>query len=189
VKHATAVQAVGTWRAQDAVGVVTLDWDHRHRRRITLALDGGGEILLDLAQTAVLHEGDGLVLDGGGIILVRAKAEAVCDVACATPAALARIAWHLGNRHLPVEVLPAGLRIRDDHVIVAMLEGLGAVVVRATAPFTPEGGAYDQAQGPAHDHVHAPGQAHGHGHADAHDHAHGDHEHGHGHRHGYDHHH
>jgi urease accessory protein len=177
MKRAVAVQAAGTWRAQDAVGSVTLDWDHRHRRRITLALDGGSEILLDLAHTAVLREGDGLQLEDGGTVIVRARPEAVCDIACATPAALARIAWHLGNRHLPVEVLPAGLRIRDDHVIVAMLEGLGATVVRTTAPFTPEGGAYDQSHGPAHDHAHA------------HDHDRSDHAHGHGDHHGHDHHH
>jgi urease accessory protein len=169
-RRAIAVSAAGTWPAQDAVDSVTLDWDHRHRRRIKLALDGGGEVLLDLAQTAVLHEGDGLVLEGGGIVAVHAKPEAVCDIGAASPAALARIAWHLGNRHLPVEILPGALRIRDDHVIVAMLEGLGATVVRISAPFTPEGGAYDQAHGPAHDQDHA--GEHGHGHHHGHDHHH-----------------
>ena len=149
---AIAVQPAGSWHATDAIGSVTLDWDHRHRRRIKLALDGGGDVLLDLAQTTVLRDGDGLVLDGGGIVAVRAKAEAVCEVRGGSAAELARIAWHLGNRHLPVEVLPGALRIRDDHVIVAMLEGLGATVTRTQAPFTPEGGAYDQAH--AHGHAH-----------------------------------
>jgi urease accessory protein len=167
-RRAIAVQPAGSWPAQNAVGSVTLDWDHRHRRRIKLALDGGGDVLLDLAQTTVLREGDGLALEGGGIVAVRAKPEAVCDISCAGAEELARIAWHLGNRHLPVEVLPGRLRIRDDHVIVAMLEGLGATVTRTQAPFTPEGGAYDQA----------------HGHADEHGHAHGDH-----HHHDHDHHH
>src|SRR5215475_14372621 len=102
MRRAIDVRAAGSWHAHDAVGSVTLDWDHRHRRRITLALDGGGEILLDLAQTTVLRDGDGLVLDGGDIVAVRAKPEAVCDVSCASAEALARIAWHLGNRHLPV---------------------------------------------------------------------------------------
>jgi urease accessory protein len=153
-RRAIAVQSAGSWHAHDAVGSVTLDWDHRHRRRIKLALDGGGEMLLDLAQTTVLREGDGLALEGGGIVAVRAKPEAVCDIRCASAEELARIAWHLGNRHLPVEVLPGVLRIRDDHVIVAMLEGLGATVARKQAPFTPEGGAYDQAHGHAHDHDH-----------------------------------
>jgi urease accessory protein len=152
MRRATAVRPAGSWPAHDAVGSVTLDWDHRHRRRIKLALDGGGEVLLDLAQTTVLRDGDGLALDGGGVVAVRAKPEAVCDISCATPQALARIAWHLGNRHLPVEILPGGLRIRDDHVIVAMLEGLGATVARVTAPFTPEGGAYDPAHGHGHHH-------------------------------------
>jgi urease accessory protein len=173
LRRAIAVHPAGTWSAADAVGSVTLDWDHRHRRRIKLALDGGGEVLLDLAQTAVLREGDGLVLEGGGIVAVYARPEAVCDITCAGSEELARIAWHLGNRHLPVEILPGALRIRDDHVIVAMLEGLGATVVRTAAPFTPEGGAYDQAHGPAHDHPHDQAGEHGHGH----------------HHHGHDHHH
>jgi urease accessory protein len=169
-RRAITVQPAGTWPAQEAVGSVTLDWDHRHRRRIKLALDGGGEILLDLAQTTVLRDGDGLMLEGGGVVAVQARPEAVCDVACDSPAALARIAWHLGNRHLPVEILPAALRIRDDHVIVAMLEGLGAAVVRRQAPFTPEGGAYDQAHGQGHGHG---GHGHGHHHhGDDHDHHH-----------------
>lgn len=162
MKRATAVQAAGSWHAHDAVGSVTLDWDDRHRRRIKLALDGGGEVLLDLAHTTVLHDGDGLVLEGGGVVAVRAKPEAVCDISCATAQELARIAWHLGNRHLPVEVLPGGLRIRDDHVIVAMLEGLGATVARREAPFTPEGGAYEQGHGHAHGHPHDDDRDHRH---------------------------
>jgi urease accessory protein len=87
---------------------------------------------------------------------VRAADEKVCDIACPTPEALVRIAWHLGNRHLPVQVIDGGLRIRDDHVIVAMLEGMAAVVKRRRAPFDPEGGAY------ARGHAHAPGHGHHH---------------------------
>jgi urease accessory protein len=108
--------------------------------------------------------------------------EKVCDVVAETPTALARLAWHLGNRHLPVEILPGRLRIRDDHVIVAMLQGLGASVTTLEAPFTPEQGAY--AQGAGHGHTHDHGHSHDHGHA--HDHGHG-HGHGHGHDHGHRH--
>src|SRR5262249_9636391 len=123
----------------------------------------------------VLREGDGLVLEDGGIVAVHAKPEAVCEVRCASAEELARIAWHLGNRHLPVEVLAAALRIRDDHVIVAMLEGLGAAVTRTHAPFTPEGGAYDQGPGQGHAHAHThDGDDHHHQHHD-----HGDHHHSH----------
>ena len=173
-RRAIAVAKAGSWAARDAVASVTLDWDHRHRRRIMLALDGGGALLLDLAETTVIRDGDGLELDGGGIVRVVASPEDVCDIAATTPEHLARIAWHLGNRHLPVEILADGLRIRDDHVIVAMLEGLGARVTRRRAAFTPEGGAYG-------------GVGAGHGHDHGHDHA---HDHGHGHGHGrHDHHH
>ena len=177
-RRAIAVEPAGRWNAADAVGRVTLDWDHRHRRRIMLALDDGGGILLDLAETTVLRDGDGLVLDGGGIVEVHAASEKVCDIAAASPVHLARIAWHLGNRHLPVEVTADGLRIRDDHVIVAMLEGLGARVTRREAPFTPEGGAYGgPAGGHAHGHSHGHGHEHGHHHHGPHRHDHGDHHH------------
>jgi urease accessory protein len=127
---------------------------------VRLVADDGGEFLLDLPEALVLREGDGLGLDDGTWLAVRAADEEVCDISCPTPEALARIAWHLGNRHLPVQVVAGGLRIRDDHVIVAMLEGMGAAVTRRKAPFDPEGGAY------ARGHTHAHG---GHGHHHHHD--------------------
>ena len=96
--------------------------------------------------------------------------EDVCDIACPSPKSLARIAWHLGNRHLPVQVITGGLRIRDDHVIVEMLRGLGAAVTQRRAPFDAEGGAYAKSHGHHH---------HGHAHGEDHAHAH-DHEHNHG---------
>lgn len=177
-RRAVAVARAGSWAVRDAVGSVTLDWDHRHRRRIMLALDGGGSVLLDLAETTVLRDGDGLELDGGGIVRVIAAPEEVCDIAATAPDHLARIAWHLGNRHLPVEILATGLRIRDDHVIVAMLEGLGATVARKRAPFTPEGGAYGGgAGGHAHGHEHDHDQDHDHDHGHGHGHGHGRHDH------------
>ena len=82
----------------------------------------------------MLGPGDGLILANGDVIEVACADEKVCDIAADTPAALARLAWHLGNRHLPVEILSGRLRIRDDHVIVAMLQGLGARVVTLAAP-------------------------------------------------------
>jgi urease accessory protein len=100
---------------------------------------------------------------------VQAAAEPLSATSAESPAALARLAWHLGNRHLPVEIRGHCLRIRDDHVIVSMLRGLGATVVQLRASFTPEAGAYAQAQA----------EAHAHGHDHKHDHAHGKH----GHRH------
>ena len=161
-----AIEAVpaGAWPHRRRVGAATLGWDDRHRRRVRLARDDGGEFLLDLPEARVLRDGDGLILDDGSVIEVRAADEAVCDVAAASPAALARLAWHLGNRHLPVEIRADALRIRDDHVIVAMLEGLGVRVTRLRAPFTPEAGAYDS-------HEHGAG-AHATDHGHDHDHAH-----------------
>jgi urease accessory protein len=186
-----AIEAVprGTWPRKRRIGIATLDFDRRHRRRIALATDDGIDFLLDLPEARVLGPGDGLILDDGGVIEVAAADEKVCDVEADSAAALARLAWHLGNRHLPVEILHGRLRIREDHVIVAMLEGLGARVVAHDAPFTPEQGAYAQA-GHGHDHAH--GGHHAHGHDEAHGHGHGRdhghaHHHGHGHSHGHGH--
>ena len=148
------VEPAGAWSRGSARATVTLAYDDRHRRRVRLVADDGGEFLLDLAEALVLRDGDGLCLDDGAWLAVRAADEQVCDIACPSPEALARIAWHLGNRHLPVQFIEGGLRIRDDHVIVAMLEGMGAAVARRTAPFDPEGGAYARGHGHAHAHHH-----------------------------------
>ena len=142
MRRATALVAAGNWPKGEERARVTLDWDHRHRRRIALAADDGGEFLLDLAETAVLRDGDGLRLEDGSWLAVRAKAEALCEIRASGPDHLARLAWHLGNRHWPVEIVPGALRIREDHVIVAMLAGLGASITHLRAPFTPETGAY-----------------------------------------------
>jgi urease accessory protein len=143
MRRAIQHRPAGHWPADQAVSAVTLAFDQRHRRRILMVDDGGEEFMLDLPRAAHLNNGDGLALDGGGFLLVKAAEEAVADVRCGTPEALARIAWHIGNRHMPVQVLPDGvLRVPDDHILVAMLEGLGARVVRLRAPFAPESGAY-----------------------------------------------
>lgn len=145
---------------EQAVATVTLDFDDRHRRRIRLVDDGGRDFLLDLEEASMMGDGDGLRLSDGGFIRVVAADEAVADVSGSSPAHTARLAWHIGNRHALVQVLPDGaLRIRDDHVLVAMLEGLGASVVRRRAPFSPEPGAYARN-----------GRDNGHGHGHGHDH-------------------
>jgi urease accessory protein len=154
------IEPAGSWPRASAAATVTLAYDDRHRRRVRLVADDGRDFLLDLPEAIVLRDGDGLRLDDGAWLAVQAAAEEVCDIACPTPEALARIAWHLGNRHLPMQVVGGGLRIRDDHVIVAMLEGMGAAVTRRKAPFDPEGGAY------------ARGHGHGHAHGDHHHHHH-----------------
>ena len=151
MRRAIEVHRKGHWPVDFAAGTATLAFDDRHRRRIRLADDAGKPFLLDLPEAAALADGDGLKLDDGAWLHVRAAAEDVCDVACNSTDDLARIAWHLGNRHLPVEIIREGLRLRYDHVIVDMLEALGARVTRVNAPFSPEAGAYPRG---AHDHNH-----------------------------------
>ena len=142
--RATAVVEAGSPRA-----TVTLAFDDRHRRRLRLATDDGRPFLLDLAQARALRDGDLLALDDGTLVRVRAAPEAVLEISAGDPSALARLAWHLGNRHTPTQILPGFLRIRPDHVLEHLLtDHLGASVRPVTAPFDPEGGAY----GHAHDH-------------------------------------
>ncbi len=143
MRRAIDVVPNGGWDVGDASATVTLAFDDRHRRRLTLTDDAGAPFLLDFDRPRLLGDGDGLVLAEGGIIAVRAAAEPVADARASNAAALARLAWHIGNRHAPVQVLDEGaLRIRDDAVLVTMLEGLGAQIRRHVAPFAPEGGAY-----------------------------------------------
>jgi len=142
----------GHWPSEKARDTVTLAYDDRHRRRLRLESDAGEPFLLDLAETGVLEEGDGLALSDGSWLAVKAKPEPLIEVTAADATELARLAWHLGNRHLPVEIDGARLLIRDDHVIAAMLEALGAHLRHIEAPFSPERGAYHAAAQHHHDH-------------------------------------
>ncbi len=121
---------------------VVLDAAERHRRRIALTGQGGTAFLLDLPHATVLHDGDGLVLEDGSIILVAGRPEALYEISAASPHDLARFAWHIGNRHTDVQVVGDKLRIRRDHVLEEMLRGLGARITPIEAPFEPEHGAY-----------------------------------------------
>lgn len=112
----------------------------------------GTPVLLDLAEATVLRGGDALELDGGGLVEVVAAPESLAEITGQTAAATVRIAWHLGNRHLPVQLVGRRLRIRRDHVIEAMVAGLGGRLVSIEAPFDPEGGAYS---GGRHHHPHS----------------------------------
>ncbi|HEY0524855.1 MAG TPA: urease accessory protein UreE [Stellaceae bacterium] len=163
MRRAVAVHPAGTWPHGDAVAGVTLAFLDRHRRRIRLVDDAGQSFLLDLPRAISLRDGDGLELDSGRFLLVRAAEEAVVEIAAPDAASLARIAWHLGNRHLPVQIVGQDrLRIRDDHVIVEMLKRLDAEIRSIRAPFDPEGGAYTGGGG--RDHAHGHGDHHEHGH-------------------------
>lgn len=155
MRRAIAVHKGGGWPEEAAIDRVTLAFVDRHRRRLRLVADSGTPFLLDLARVQHLADGDGLELDDGGYMRVCAAPERVLEIEAGGPAELLRLAWHLGNRHLPVQALDGKLRIRDDHVIAQMVEGLGGRVTRLSAPFDPETGAYagaDPATPHKHDH-------------------------------------
>ena len=190
--RADKVLAAGSWTGEPADSVV-LEFDERYRRRFVMTGVGGLAFLLDLPEAAMLRGGDGLRLEDGRIVEVLAAPEPLAEIRAADALALMRVAWHLGNRHLPTELTPKALRIRRDPVIEDMAKGLGARVTPVEAPFNPEGGAYVQAE-PSHraEHAHHGDHAnahdhHGHDHShhgDDHDHEHCDHP---DHRHGHDH--
>jgi urease accessory protein len=181
--RATQVRGQHHWSEAPAETVV-LDFDDRHRRRMAMTGTRGLAFLLDLENAVALRGGDALVLEDGRLVEVVAAPEPLIEIRCSDPQHLVRVGWHLGNRHLPTQIMPKGLRIRRDHVIEAMVKGLGARVIEIEAPFDPEGGAYaggGHAHAPEIDpHAHA-GHAHG-------SHEHGSHDHGH-HHHGDDPHH
>src|ERR1700745_3441995 len=107
----------GHWPKEKGAGSVTLDFDARHRRRIRLTTDQGEDVLLDLPKAVAMANGDGLQLDDGRLLKVQAAAELIVEVRRKDPNQLMRLAWHLGNRHLPTEIQNQVLRIRPDHVI------------------------------------------------------------------------
>jgi urease accessory protein len=104
----------------------------------------GATYLLNLARPVRLRDGDGLVLEDGAVVRVTGKIEALVEVRAADAHDLARLAWHIGNRHTDVQIVGATLRIRRDHVLEEMLRGLGATLTPLDAPFDPEPGAYSE---------------------------------------------
>ncbi len=166
--RAIEVVPAGEWPVAERVGTVTLDHDNRFRRRIVLPLDNATPMLLDLHRATVLRDGDGLALEQGGFVEVRAAGEDLAEITAVDAHALVRVAWHIGNRHVPAQLLPDRILIRHDHVLEDMVRGLGAHVRHLHVPFVPEQGAY---AGGGHHHHH-----------DDHDHDHG-HDHGHHHHH------
>ncbi len=141
MRHARTVHTAGSW-AGDPADAVLIDFDRRHRRRIVLTTVAGAELLLDLPQAVRLRDGDALELEDGSMVRVTAQAEPLLEIHAHGPAELVRIAWHLGNRHLPVQLLGDRIRIRADHVIADMVHTLGGHAHALDAPFDPEGGAY-----------------------------------------------
>jgi urease accessory protein len=154
IHRASTHRPAGHWPKEKAAGSLTLDFDARHRRRIRLTSDQGEDVLLDLPKAVAMADGDGLQLEDGRWLRVQAAAELVVEVRHRDPNQLVRLAWHLGNRHLPTEIRDKFLRIRPDHVIEEMLLGFGAGIVKVQAAFQPEGGAYG---GHGHHHNHDEG--------------------------------
>jgi urease accessory protein len=150
--RATEIVPAGAWKGM-AADIVRLDFQARTRRRINLTGVSGLAFLLDLAKAPVLRAGDGIRLEDGRIVAVDAAPERLLEIACEDERALARVAWHLGNRHLAAEIGAGIIHIREDHVIADMARGLGARVRTVERPFNPEGGAY----GLGHTHAHRHG--------------------------------
>jgi urease accessory protein len=169
LRRAIRILPAGTWAEADADRTVTLNHADRFRRRVQLHDDAGEPFLLDLPRAVQFGDGDGLALDVGGMLRVVAAAERLAEVRARSAEELARLAWHLGNRHQAVQVVVGAIRLPWDHVLVDMLAGLGAVVTAVDAPFSPESGAYGGAGGHGHG-GHDHGHDHRHGHQDhAHD--------------------
>jgi urease accessory protein len=174
--RAIEVLPPGKWPGDTAVDRLVLNYDERHRRRLRYVALGGTTFLLDLPRATVLRAGDGLRLEDGRIVSVEASPEQLVEVTAPDTAALVRLSWHIGNRHLPAQLEPHRILIREDAVIENMLRGLGAAVKHVMEPFTPEAGAYDSgSQTETHSHAH--GHSHDHSHGNTHEHEHEDHTH------------
>ena len=158
---------------------IELDWDVRQKSRFAATDSTGRELGIFLPRGTLVRGGDVLVAEDGSMVRVIAAAQPVLVIThCknhGTPFDLTRAAYHLGNRHVPIELQPDHLKIEPDHVLADMLRAMHLIVTEQNLAFEPEGGAYVAGHGGGHHHG-------GHGHS--HDH---DHEHGHAHDHGHDH--
>src|SRR5262245_50013801 len=182
--RATSVQPAANRKPGNVIDTLILAYAQRQVQHGFVFGVKGTCVEIDLAEPARLRTDDALVLEDGGIVEIVAEAEPLIEARTTDLAALARLAWHLGDRHVPVQVLERRLRIRRDPAIETLLEALGAKLAIIEAPFEPEGGAYAAAHG-AHDHGHDHHHDHHHHH---HDHDHDrDHDHHHGHHHDHKH--
>ncbi|MET0547532.1 MAG: urease accessory protein UreE [Caulobacterales bacterium] len=142
-----------------ALDSVRLDHDLRTRRRALYVTEAAESVMLDMPNVVRLRDGDCLRLDDGRLIRIHAALESLIEVTARDPGTFVRIAWHLGNRHLPTQFMSEAnaLRIRADHVIAEMVGLLGGACTSISAPFDPEGGAYESGarpQEPAGHHHH-----------------------------------
>ena len=179
--RATSVLRVAERRDGPVVDTLILPHAQRLAQKGFLFGVKGTCVELDFPEMVRLRTDDALLLDTGGLVEVVAEPEPLIEVRAADLPALARLVWHLGDRHVPVQIMERKLRLKRDESIEALLQSLGAKVAAIEAPFEPEGGAYE-VSADGHDHHHH------HGHDHHHDHGHHHHDHGHGH-HDHDHHH
>jgi urease accessory protein len=154
--RATKVLSAGHWDRAQETDKIELPHDGRHRRSIAMRGAGDTVFLLDLADTTMLRDGDGLQLDDGRVVRVIAAAEPIVEIT-GEPHLLARLAWHLGNRHVPAQIIADRIRIGRDPALEEMAAKLGAKVVHIEAPFDPDSDAYaheEHAGRAHHDHDH-----------------------------------
>lgn len=198
--RATAIVRRPAVKEERVVDIVVLDHQARHRRRIVMTGQKGTQFLLDLEKATVLDHGDAVRLEDDRLVRVEAAPEKLIEVRTTSPLRLLKAAWHLGNRHVPAEITEEAIYFAEDHVLLEMVRGLGAIATSVERPFRPEKGAYEAAEAHgqgghghgghghgAHDHAH-----HDHAHHAHHDHAHGDdcgcgHDHSHDHAHAHSH--
>jgi urease accessory protein len=148
---------------------LVLPFELRQRSRLLATIDSGEELGLTLPRGTILRGGDRLQASDGRIVEVVAAPEQVSIVQSNEPRMLARAAYHLGNRHVAVQVTGNSLRFLRDHVLEAMVRGLGLQIESDVLPFEPEAGAYAQAGAHSHGHDHSHGGAgHHHGHPHGH---------------------
>lgn len=194
MQRAISVVRKAAVKQDRVIETLTLDHEDRNRRRVALKGDGGQDILLDLDKPTALNDGDAVKLEDGSLVLIKAAAQKLIEITAENPLRLARVAWHIGNRHTPAEITANAIYIEHDHVLAEMVRGQGCAMSDVERPFQPERGAYDHDHANCghdhhgqhhHDHGHEHGHDHGHSHA-GHDHAH-DHKHGHEHHQGHEH--
>jgi urease accessory protein len=149
MKRVAEIKRANAWNPVTAIDSIVLDAEDRHRRRVVFVGEQGATYLLDLPRAAQLRDGDGLLLEDGSLVRVTGKTEPLIEIFATGSEELARLAWHLGNRHAEVQIVGDTLRIRRDHVLEDMLRGLGARLTPIEALFEPESGAYGH---PEHSH-------------------------------------
>jgi len=171
--RATSIIRAGEPADAVSIGHAVLERDERHLRRKAITLDNGAKVLADFPEPVVLEHGDRLLLEDGSSVEIRAAQEELYEIRGRDTLHIAELAWHIGNRHLAAQIETDRIFILRDHVIKAMLEGLGATVRDVEAIFSPLRGAYSGGHAHGHDH------GHGHGHHHDHDHHHHAHDHDH----------